>query len=219
MPGEEKSAPQPETQSTFVADAICEGEQVDVEVGFFAKVCLGCYQEGLRCTKDQGIAVYLRKNTAVFGNDAAEDFDAFYKIGAGIIPLVLFLPGNGLANHTDLDPFLQFAGVGRHVLALDVLSRPLGEWDIFIGAWVHQFLPLAHVGVPLLLTFVLLSVKRAAPLLAGVAIGTAGYLGSIALLGQLATPFGSVFTTIWCVANALGCVYVASLVLTEKQKA
>ena len=105
----------------------------------------------------------------------------------------------------------------RHHFAVDLLSRPLADWDLLIGASLHQFLPLAHVGVPLALTFLLLSVKSLRPLLAGVAVGTAAYLASVVVLGQLATPFGWWLTTAWCAVNALGCMYLASLLLTKQK--
>jgi len=107
--------------------------------------------------------------------------------------------------------------VGRHHLWVDWLARPLGEWDLLVGASLHKFLPLAHIGIPLALSAALLSVKRAAPALAGLSIGTAAYLASVAVLGQLATPFGWLITTAWCAFNALGCVYLASLLLLERR--
>ncbi len=107
--------------------------------------------------------------------------------------------------------------VGRHHLWVDLLARPLCEWDLLIGASLHKFLPLANIAIPLALSAALLSVKRAAPALAGLSIGIAGYLTSVAVLGQLATPFGWLITTAWCAFNALGCVYLASLLLLERQ--
>jgi len=61
------------------------------------------------------------------------------------------------------------------------------------------------------------SVPRMAPLLAGVAVGTASYLASIVALQQLATPFGGLLTTLWCAANALVCVYVAALLVVKRR--
>jgi serine protease len=106
--------------------------------------------------------------------------------------------------------------LSRHLLWVDVLSRPLGEWDMLVGMSFHRFLPLANVFVPLALSAVLLRVKVAAPWLAGIAIGTAAYLTSVAVLGQLNTPFGTVLTWVWCGLNALGCAYLASLLLSKR---
>jgi serine protease len=107
--------------------------------------------------------------------------------------------------------------LSRHHFWVDLLSRPLGEWDLLASASLHRFLPLANIAVPLGLAVLLLSVRRAAGLIAGVAVGTAGYLCSVAALGELGTPFGRLVTVLWCLLNALGCVFLASLLLGEKR--
>ncbi len=107
--------------------------------------------------------------------------------------------------------------LSRHHLWVDWASRPIGDWDLLIGAELHKFLPLAHVGVPLALILVLYRVERAAGLLGGVAVGTAGYLAATLWMGHLTTPFGATLTTGWCALNALGCLYLASLVLAKKR--
>jgi serine protease len=104
----------------------------------------------------------------------------------------------------------------RHLVWVDLLSRPLGEWDMLLGANVHALLPLANVLVPLLFAAVLLRAKSASGWVAGISIGTAGYLASVAWLGQLATPFGSLLTLVWCAVNALACLYLASLLLVRR---
>src|SRR5690606_32180460 len=107
--------------------------------------------------------------------------------------------------------------LSRHLMWVDVLSRPLGEWDMMIGANVHKLLPLGNALVPLALSAIFLKVKGAAPWIAGISVGTAAYLGSIAALGQLVTPFGAVLTVLWCAVNAMICLYLASLVMVKKQ--
>jgi serine protease len=100
-------------------------------------------------------------------------------------------------------------------LAVDLLSRPFGEWDLLVGASVHKLLPLANALVPFGLTALFLGVKRLRPMVAGVAAGTAAYLVSVAALGQLAGPFGLVPTMVWCAVNALACVWIARVNLVE----
>ena len=107
--------------------------------------------------------------------------------------------------------------VSRQQLWVDWLSRPLGDWDLLIGASVHKFLPLANAVVPLALVLIFLRVRGAAPWLAGLSVGTAAYLASVIVLGQLATPFGWLLTTAWCAVNALVCLYVASLLLVKSR--
>jgi serine protease len=107
--------------------------------------------------------------------------------------------------------------LSRHQLWVDLLSRPFGEWDLLIGASLHRFLPLANAFLPLALALVFLRAKWMAPWLAGFAIGTGGYLASIAVLGQHSTPFGWLLTTLWCGLHALGCVYLGSLLLDKRR--
>jgi len=106
--------------------------------------------------------------------------------------------------------------LSRHQLWVDLLSRPFGEWDLLIGVSLHSFLPLANLFLPLVLILVLLRVKGMAPWLAGFAVGTAAYLASVAILGQLATPFGWLITTIWCAVNAAVCLWLGSLLVTQR---
>jgi serine protease len=132
----------------------------------------------------------------------------------------LTAPGLWIAALATAMGLLFFAPwlLSRHALWVDVLSRPIGEWDqVLVGASLHKFLPLANVFVPLVLSLVLLRVKAAAPWLAGFSIGTGAYLASLAALGQLATPFGWLATTAWCALHALGCVYLGSLLLDRQR--
>jgi serine protease len=119
-----------------------------------------------------------------------------------------------LFTGTGLFAFLPFVAP-RVWLAVDLLSRPFGEWDLLVGASVHKLLPLANALVPFGLTALFLGVKRLRPMVAGVAAGTAAYLVSVAALGQLAGPFGLVPTMVWCAVNALACVWIARVNLVE----
>ena len=107
--------------------------------------------------------------------------------------------------------------LSRHVLAVDYLSRPIGDWSILLGVELHKLLPFAHVGIPLALIAVLYRAKGAAGMLGGVAVGTAAYLTSTLAMGHFAGAFGSTMTLLWCGLNALGCMYLASLVLSTER--
>jgi serine protease len=106
----------------------------------------------------------------------------------------------------------------RHFDVVDLLARPLGDWDLLLNASWHRFLPFAHVGVPLAFTVLLLGVRRLTPALAGLSAGTAAYLLSVAVLGQAAAPFGRVLLIAWCIINAFACVYLARLLLSERAR-
>jgi len=106
--------------------------------------------------------------------------------------------------------------MSRHVLWVDVLSRPLGDWSLMLGGTaLHGFLPLANAAVPLALAALFFRSERMKPTLAGVSIGTAGYLTALLVLGHVTTPFGSVLTFLWCAGNALFCTYLGSLMLRK----
>lgn len=118
----------------------------------------------------------------------------------------------GLATGVGLCFFLPFFASRQH-LAIDMLARPAAEWDLLVGASIHKFLPLAHLGIPLLLTAMLMRLRGMTPMLAGVAVGMSAYLASVALLGQVATPFGGPLTMLWCALNALACLYLGVLLM------
>jgi serine protease len=86
-----------------------------------------------------------------------------------------------------------------------------------VGASVHQFLPLANVLFPLGAAAVLLRLKGAKPWLAGLAVGTAGYLAATLLLGHHTSPLGWALTLVWCGLNALACVYVGALLIARER--
>jgi serine protease len=74
---------------------------------------------------------------------------------------------------------------------------------------------LANVLLPLALTLVLLGVPGSRRPLAGVALGTAAYLASVVLLGNVYSPVGSAILPAWCALNVVACVVLARLVLVE----
>ena len=113
--------------------------------------------------------------------------------------------------------FLTFF-LSRHNLWVDVLSRPVGDWSLLISANIHQYLPLANVAVPLALTGLFLkSHPGAAQWIAGTYVGTAAYLTSIVVLGQMSNPFGWTVTVAWCSFNAIACLFIASLLLVKQK--
>jgi serine protease len=100
-------------------------------------------------------------------------------------------------------------------LAIDLLARPIGDMDFYIGASLHRFLPLANALIPFGLTALFFGSKVARPVVAGFAVGTAAYLTSIALLGEAASPFGRVGLIAWCLINAAACAWIARTNLSE----
>ncbi len=120
-----------------------------------------------------------------------------------------------LVTGTGLAPFLPWLAPRMH-LAADLASRPLGDWDLFVGASVHRLLPLANAFLPLGLALLLYGAKRARPFVAGVGAGTAAYLASLAVLGHAGGPFGATLAAAWCALHAALSVALARIVLVER---
>ncbi|MCA9597861.1 MAG: peptidase S8 [Myxococcales bacterium] len=98
---------------------------------------------------------------------------------------------------------------------VDAFARPIADLDLLLDASLHGFLPLANVALPLVLTLVFLGVPGSRRPLAGVALGTAAYLASVIVLGNVYSPVGSAVLTAWCAVNALACMLLARLVLAR----
>ncbi|MCC6899185.1 MAG: peptidase S8 [Polyangiaceae bacterium] len=106
--------------------------------------------------------------------------------------------------------------IGRHNDLVDLLARPLPDWDILLGASLHGFLPLGTVLLPFGLTLLLFGVPRARPMIAGLAVGLAAYLLAAAALGGIHSPMGRWGLGLFALANAMACSLLARLVLAEK---
>lgn len=123
-----------------------------------------------------------------------------------------------LASSVGLLAPVAWLGLER-VWLVDLLARPLADWDLLLDASWHTYLPFAHVGVPLGACLLWLSIRAAKPWLVGLSVGTAGYLLAQLFLGHAAMPFGKVAGWLWCALNALACVYLASLLLVDSNPA
>lgn len=128
-------------------------------------------------------------------------------------------PGFLLASVAFGPGLLCFAPLvtSRVPLPIDLLARPVPEWDLLLGVSVHRWLTLAHVFVPLAFSAVAFNFKRARPYIAGVAIGTAAYLASIPLLELTTSDLRSrALLGVWALLNVAGCLWLAVLNLDER---
>ncbi|MEP7125022.1 MAG: S8 family peptidase [Byssovorax sp.] len=100
-------------------------------------------------------------------------------------------------------------------VAVDLLSRPLGDLDFFLGASVHRWLPFANAAIPFALLVISFGSKRLRPWIAGLAAGTGAYLVSVATLGEAAGPLGHTALVAWCGLNAAACIWIARTNLAE----
>ncbi len=107
--------------------------------------------------------------------------------------------------------------VARVPLAVDLLARPVPEWDLIVGVSVHRWLPLANFLIPLAMSAVGFGFKRFRPAIAGVAIGTSAYLLSLPILRLTASdPKSLTLLAIWSVVNLAVCGWLAYLNLDER---
>lgn len=100
--------------------------------------------------------------------------------------------------------------------AVELLMRPLGEWDLVVSAGLHRFLLLANAGPALAALLVLYGVRRLRPLAGGLAVGSAALLTQMAISGDVAFVLGGVGLRVFAVANALVCGWIAKVALDEK---
>ncbi len=98
----------------------------------------------------------------------------------------------------------------------ELLSRPLGEWDLVWHTSLHSWLPLASALPSFLL--VALGFHRPAlrALAGGLAVGTAAYLTQIAWSGESQFVFGTLMMRVWAMVNVVACLWVAKNTLAAK---
>jgi serine protease len=102
-------------------------------------------------------------------------------------------------------------------LPVDILARPIGDLDLFIGVSLHNYLPLANALIPFGLTALAFGSRALRPIVAGIATGMAAYLLSVGLLGEHGSPFGRLLLIVWCAANAAACAWLARENLAESR--
>jgi serine protease len=114
-------------------------------------------------------------------------------------------------------PLLHLAPrFGEHRWIAELLMRPVGEWDVVFDAGWHRWLPLANALPAMVAAALLFGIKSLRSTLGGFAIGSAALMAEIAILGDVATPFGFVATKLWLAANVMVCLWIARLVLDKK---
>jgi serine protease len=107
------------------------------------------------------------------------------------------------------------ARAGSMRAGLELLARPLGEWDLMLGAGWHKYLLLASAGPALVSALLMFGSKRLRPFVGGVAIGSAALLLQMAWSGETAFALGGTMMRVWTVVNAAVCAFVARAALDE----
>ncbi len=125
-----------------------------------------------------------------------------------------------LASSVGLLPVLPVIGglarAGSMRAAMEMLARPIGEWDMLLGVGLHKYLILASAAPAVALAGALFGVKRLRPFVGGIALGSAALLAQMAFSGETAFAFGMTAMRVWTVANALVCLWIARLALDKK---
>lgn len=125
-----------------------------------------------------------------------------------------------LLASTGLLPILPVLGATRLAtrfpLAVDLVTRPLGEWDLALfGAGSHGFLLFASALPALALTAIAFRGKKTRPFIGGIALGTAAFLTQLLLWQETAFALGTAFLGMWATANGLVCLWIARIALAE----
>ena len=148
------------------------------------------------------IARRIRKKNGKFRWTAGTTFGALFT-SVGLIPILPLVGGLARAGS-----FRQW---------VELLARPLGEWDIaLLGANAHKFLILASAAPAMVGALLFFGSKRLRPMVGGIAVGSAALLAQLAWSGEAAFVLGGTAMRIFAVVNALVCAWIARTALDSK---
>jgi serine protease len=120
-----------------------------------------------------------------------------------------------------LVPILPLLGVparsGGARFFAELAMKPFGEWTLLFAPGLHKWLPLASALPIFALTALLFGSKTLRPVIGGLALGTAALLVQLGVAGETFYALGSFALRIWCVVNALACLWIARLALDAKK--
>jgi serine protease len=114
-------------------------------------------------------------------------------------------------------PLLHLASISGLRPVVELLMRPLGEWDLFFGAGLHKWLPLANALPAMVGVSFLFGSKRLRPAVGGLALGSAALLVQLAFSADVAFGAGPFALRLWMVANTLVCLWIARMCLDAKK--
>ena len=160
------------------------------------------------------VGMRLAALVALFGLIAAR-----IKRGKGSLalsPLAIVGALVGAVGLLPVAPVLHLGSLGFVRPVVELLMRPLGEWDLLFGAGLHRWLPLANAIPAMTGVAFLFGSRRLRPGVGGFALGSAALLAQIAFSADVAFGMGSVALRIWMVLNALVCLWLAQMCLDKK---
>lgn len=129
-----------------------------------------------------------------------------------------------LVASTGLLPIVPVLGAAhlatRFPLAVDLVTRPLGEWDLVLfGAGAHVWLLFANALPAIGLTAIAFRGKKTRPFIGGIALGTAAFLAQLLLWEETAFALGTAILAMWATANGLVCLWIARIALADNRLA
>jgi serine protease len=126
-----------------------------------------------------------------------------------------------LVGAVGLVPVAPYLGLLARAGALrpwvELLARPLGEWDMAFGVGLHRWLPLAGALPVVAAAALFFGIKRLRPAIGGLAMGTAALATQMAISGDAAFAFGSWAMRLYAVASVGVCLWVARIALDGKR--
>jgi serine protease len=129
--------------------------------------------------------------------------------------------GAALVGAVGLFPIAPMLGLAGRAGALreyvELLARPLGEWDLALGAGFHRWLLLAGALPAVAAAAVFFGVKRLRPVIGGLALGSAALALQLAWSGDAAFVFGMWGMRLYEVASCAICLWIARIALDGKR--
>jgi serine protease len=160
------------------------------------------------------VGLRLAALVALFGLIAAR-----IKKGRGKLalnPLTIAGALVGAVGLLPVAPLLHLGSFGFARPAVELLMRPLGEWDLLFGAGLHRWLPLANALPAMAGVALLFGSRRLRPGVGGFAIGSAALLAQIALSADVSFGLGAFAMRLWMVANIAVCLWLGQMCLDKK---
>ena len=119
-----------------------------------------------------------------------------------------------------LVPFLPLLGIagrfGNHRTVFDLLSRPVGEWDLSFSIAAHKYLLLASAAPALACALLCFHVKPLRNWLGGFSIGAAALAASLMWTGESAFFLGPFAMRIWLGLSVVVSLWLARVSLDRK---
>jgi serine protease len=117
-------------------------------------------------------------------------------------------------------PLFGFAPhAGKFGTLVQLVARPLGEWDlVLLGAGWHRWLLLASALPAIGLSMLGFASSKARPFIGGLALGTAALCAQMAWSGDAAYALGGFLGRIWAISSIFVCLWLARAALDAKKR-